>query len=64
MITGDKMETAECISRYCGLQKHNETPYKLQNITDYDSFEEHWINVKKNVDKMLVIDGRTLAYIL
>ena len=29
MITGDKMETAECISRSCGLQKSTELNYKI-----------------------------------
>ena len=30
MITGDKMETAECISRSCGLQKTTEANIKLE----------------------------------
>jgi phospholipid-translocating ATPase len=30
MITGDKMETAECIGRSCGLQKSTETNYKIE----------------------------------
>lgn len=29
MITGDKMETAECIGRSCGLQKSTELNYKI-----------------------------------
>ena len=30
MITGDKMETAECIGRSCGLQKTTETNIKIE----------------------------------
>ena len=30
MITGDKMETAECISRSCALQKSTESNVKIE----------------------------------
>lgn len=38
MITGDKMETAECISRSCGLQRSTEENYKIEEAGDSDSW--------------------------
>jgi phospholipid-translocating ATPase len=64
MITGDKMETAECISRSCGLQKSTEANYKIEEANDFEAFEDHWRNVKSNLNQILIIDGKTLSYVL
>ena len=63
MITGDKMETAECIGRSCGLQKTTEANYKIEEVTTDDSWQGHWDNIKSNLSQILIIDGKTLSFV-
>ena len=46
MITGDKVETAECISRSCGLQGVTETNVKIENINSGHHWKNKWEEVK------------------
>lgn len=64
MITGDKMETAECISRSCGLQSTTESNTKIQEITTPELWKHNWAKVQANLNQVLIIDGKTLSYVL
>jgi magnesium-transporting ATPase (P-type) len=64
MITGDKMETAECISRSCGLQNSVEENIKIEEIEQVEEWKEKWNVVKQNPSKVLIIDGHTLHFVL
>jgi magnesium-transporting ATPase (P-type) len=64
MITGDKMETAECISRSCGLQQINEDNVKIEGIDNAAEWKKEWEKVKRNPTKVLIIDGKTLQFVL
>lgn len=64
MITGDKMETAECIGLSCGLQKSTESNYKIEECDDRERFMERWEILKQNLNQILIIDGKTLSFVL
>jgi phospholipid-translocating ATPase len=64
MITGDKIETAECISRSCGLQNVTETNIKIEEAVNGQLWKVKWDKVKQNLNRVLIIDGKTLAYVL
>ena len=64
MITGDKMETAECISRSCGLQKTTENNIKIQEVVSREQWNQQWEIVKANLNQVLIIDGKTLSLVL
>ena len=64
MITGDKMETAECIGRSCGLQRTVESNIKIEEADTYEKFEQKWQMVIQNLSQILIIDGKTLTFVL
>lgn len=60
MLTGDKVETAKCISISAGLKKRE---HKFLEILSYEVFQE--IEMVKDLDsRVIIIDGNTLGTVL
>ena len=61
MLTGDKVETAKCISISTGLKKRDQKFYELVGLDDRRSLLER-LNFNPK-DTVLIIDGLTLEFI-
>ncbi len=61
MLTGDKMETAQCIATSTGFKRINQTFYELSTINPHEIKRMLLDYSPKN--KVLLVQGKTLAVI-
>ena len=52
MITGDKMETAECIGNSCGLISDDIEVFKIKEMKDEKEIIEKLKKIQKNIEKL------------
>ena len=66
ILTGDKVETAQCIAISTRLRKKNQEWFELVNLTPNEIVKrlEYFIIDPLSIKKVIVIDGSTLNYIL
>lgn len=62
MLTGDKVETAKCISISTGMKKREQNFYEVTGISDEAEIRKKLDFAPK--DTVLIIDGHTLGFIL
>jgi len=64
MITGDKLETAKCISIATGLKRQSESFFELKNFNDEIEFKISLDEYERNPKDVLVVEGDILDKIL
>ena len=67
MLTGDKVETAQCIAISTRIVKNKEHQwYFMINLHDFAEIEDKLLTLKNMKDRsqIVIIDGNTLNYVL
>lgn len=64
MLTGDKIETATCIAISAGIKSQNQEIFQMKDMTDPLEIQNKLIQFGTMYDKVLVMDGTTLAVAL
>lgn len=64
MLTGDKVETAECISISSGIQSLNSRNFRIENVEALTTLKNKLTALKTDLTRVLVIDGKSLSMAL
>jgi phospholipid-translocating ATPase len=62
MITGDKVETAQCIAISTGLKSVTQQFYQMTDISTPDEIQRSLMEFSGLNGAVLVIDGKTIDY--
>lgn len=64
MLTGDKVETAECISISSGMQSLNAKTFKIESAESVIVLKNKLSALKTDLSRVLIIDGKSLSMAL
>lgn len=64
MLTGDKVETAECISISSGMQSIGSKNFRIENCDSPATLKNKLAALKADLSRVLVIDGKSLSIAL
>lgn len=64
MLTGDKVETAECISISSGMQSIGSKNFRIENCDSPPNMKNKLAALKTDLSRVLVIDGKSLSVAL
>jgi phospholipid-translocating ATPase len=64
MLTGDKVETAECISISSGIQSVNARNFRIESAESMTTMKNKLTALKTDLTRVLVIDGKSLSMAL
>jgi phospholipid-translocating ATPase len=64
MLTGDKVETAECISISSGIQSTGARNFRIESVESMTSLKNKLMALRTDLSRVLVIDGKSLSIAL
>jgi phospholipid-translocating ATPase len=64
MLTGDKVETAQCIAISTRLKTNIQRFFSIAGCTDKDMLNRRLLEFSRTSNEVLVLDGETLAVAL